>query len=136
MFKQLSQRSILRSLYAQATKRSSIVSLRTSFLPTQTFSVSSFPRQEKETAPISSIPKDVIYKRIHDVLKKYGKIDESKISETAHFSYDLKLDSLDTVEVVMAIEEEFSIEIPDHDADEIKTVTGAINYVASRSDAH
>jgi NADH dehydrogenase (ubiquinone) 1 alpha/beta subcomplex 1 len=45
--------------------------------------------------------------------------DPSKITSTAHFANDLGLDSLDTVEVVMAIEEEFSIEIPDKDADTI-----------------
>jgi acyl carrier protein len=52
-----------------------------------------------------------------------------KISGTSHFTNDLGLDSLDTVEVVMAIEEEFSIEIPDKDADEIRTVGDAINYI-------
>lgn len=45
--------------------------------------------------------------------------DTSKVGPSAHFSNDLGLDSLDTVEVVMAIEEEFSIEIPDKDADAI-----------------
>jgi NADH dehydrogenase (ubiquinone) 1 alpha/beta subcomplex 1 len=45
------------------------------------------------------------------------------------------LDSLDAVEVVMAIEEDFSIEIPDKDADEIRSVKDAIDYIASRADA-
>ena len=48
---------------------------------------------------------------------------------------DLGLDSLDTVEVVMAIEDEFSIEIPDKEADDIRTVSQAIDYISSRSDA-
>jgi acyl carrier protein len=52
-----------------------------------------------------------------------------EISGTSHFTNDLGLDSLDTVEVVMAIEEEFSIEIPDKDADEIRTVGDAIDYI-------
>ena len=52
-----------------------------------------------------------------------------QISATSHFTNDLGLDSLDTVEVVMAIEEEFSIEIPDKDADEIRTVGDAIEYI-------
>lgn len=53
-----------------------------------------------------------------------------QISSGSHFSNDLGLDSLDTVEVVMAIEEEFSIEIPDKDADEIRTVGDAIKYIS------
>ena len=49
--------------------------------------------------------------------------DHSQITSSAHFANDLGLDSLDTVEVVMAIEEEFSIEIPDKDADSIHSGT-------------
>jgi NADH dehydrogenase (ubiquinone) 1 alpha/beta subcomplex 1, acyl-carrier protein len=50
----------------------------------------------------------------------------SQIKGTAHFANDLGLDSLDTVEVVMAIEEEFSIEIPDKDADGIHSSTSLL----------
>ncbi|KAI9752427.1 MAG: Acyl carrier protein, mitochondrial [Lichina confinis] len=58
--------------------------------------------------------------RITNLLTKFDKVkDASKITSKAHFANDLGLDSLDTVEVVMAIEEEFSIEIPDKDADSI-----------------
>ncbi|KAJ4388077.1 mitochondrial acyl carrier protein [Gnomoniopsis smithogilvyi] len=59
-----------------------------------------------------------------------------KIKPTAHFANDLGLDSLDTVEVVMAIEEEFSIEIPDKDADAIHSVDKAVEYILSQPDAH
>ena len=53
------------------------------------------------------------------------------MSPTAAFQKDLGLDSLDTVEVVMALEEEFAIEIPDSEADKILSCTDAISYVAS-----
>jgi acyl carrier protein len=59
----------------------------------------------------------------------FGFAADWEISGTSHFTNDLGLDSLDTVEVVMAIEEEFSIEIPDKDADEIRTVGDAIEYI-------
>ncbi|KAK5094009.1 mitochondrial acyl carrier protein [Exophiala xenobiotica] len=75
--------------------------------------------------------------RIMDLLKNFDKVqDASKISGKAHFSNDLGLDSLDTVEVVMAIEEEFSIEIPDKEADAIHSVEQAVTYICAQPDAH
>ncbi|TQS33771.1 hypothetical protein Golomagni_05872 [Golovinomyces magnicellulatus] len=59
-----------------------------------------------------------------------------QIKPAAHFANDLGLDSLDTVEVVMAIEEEFSIEIPDKDADSIHSVDKAVEYILSQPDAN
>ncbi|KAK1814735.1 mitochondrial acyl carrier protein [Friedmanniomyces endolithicus] len=70
-----------------------------------------------------------------DLLKNFDKVqDPSKLSATSHFTNDLGLDSLDTVEVVMAIEEEFSIEIPDKEADAIHSVNQAIDYIMSQPD--
>ncbi|KAI1310538.1 hypothetical protein EDD11_003710 [Mortierella claussenii] len=77
-----------------------------------------------------------IEKRVLDILAGFNKIDSKKVSLQANFNNDLKLDSLDTVEVVMAIEEEFSIEIPDKDADEIKSAEQAVEYISKRDDAH
>jgi len=72
-----------------------------------------------------------------DLLKNFDKVtDASKITGTSHFQNDLGLDSLDTVEVVMAIEEEFSIEIPDKEADAIHSVDQAITYITAQPDAH
>ncbi|ORY91454.1 acyl carrier protein-like protein, partial [Leucosporidium creatinivorum] len=65
---------------------------------------------------------EAIKSRILDVLASFEKVDSTKVSPTASFTNDLGLDSLDAVEVVMAIEEEFSIEIPDEEADRITTV--------------
>ncbi|MCP4396076.1 MAG: acyl carrier protein [bacterium] len=56
-------------------------------------------------------------------------VDESEITEEASFIDDLGADSLDTVELVMALEEEFDIEIPDEDAEKIGTVKDAIKYI-------
>lgn len=69
-------------------------------------------------------------------MKSFEKVDSSKLTNNASFTNDLGLDSLDAVEVVMAIEEEFAIEIPDAEADEIATVQDAIDYVANSSEAH
>lgn len=56
-------------------------------------------------------------------------VDEAKVTEEANFVDDLSADSLDTVELVMALEEEFGIEIPDEDAETIQTVASAVEYV-------
>ena len=62
------------------------------------------------------------------IIDKLG-IDEAAITEEAHFVNDLGADSLDTVELIMEFEEEFSIEIPDEEAENITTVTSAIKYI-------
>ncbi|PPR00487.1 hypothetical protein CVT24_005547 [Panaeolus cyanescens] len=83
-----------------------------------------------------ALSKEDITARILETLKGYEKIDPAKLTTAASFDKDLGLDSLDTVEVVMAVEEEFAIEIPDAEADEIKTVQQAIDYIAKTPEAH
>ena len=56
-------------------------------------------------------------------------VNEADVTEGAHFVDDLGADSLDTVELVMKIEEDFDLEIPDEDAEKILTVREAINYI-------
>ncbi|MDE0185726.1 MAG: acyl carrier protein [Candidatus Poribacteria bacterium] len=58
-------------------------------------------------------------------------IDEGQVKADASFMDDLGADSLDTVELIMALEEEFDIEIPDSDAEKIRTVQDAIDYMNS-----
>ncbi|WOO76838.1 Acyl carrier protein, mitochondrial [Vanrija pseudolonga] len=77
----------------------------------------------------AALTKDDITSRVLDVLKSFEKVDAAKLTPTSTFTSDLGLDSLDAVEVVMAIEEEFAIEIPDAEADAINTVDQAIEYV-------
>ena len=74
-----------------------------------------------------------IENRVKDIVVKHLGIDESKVVETASFIDDLGADSLDTVELVMAFEEEFEIEIPDEEAEKIATVQDAISYIESAS---
>lgn len=66
------------------------------------------------------------------VMDKLG-VEEGKITEDAHFMDDLGADSLDTVELIMQLEEEFGIEIPDEDAENITTVGKAVEYIDSKS---
>ncbi|KAH7107024.1 acyl carrier protein [Auriculariales sp. MPI-PUGE-AT-0066] len=79
--------------------------------------------------------KDQIQARILDVLKSFEKVDPAKLTTGSSFANDLGLDSLDAVEVVMAIEEEFNIEIPDAEADAITTVQQAIDYIGKTPEA-
>jgi len=60
-------------------------------------------------------------------------VDPEKVTAEASFVEDLGADSLDTVELVMAFEEEFEIEIPDEDAEEMQTVSDAIDYLSEKS---
>nr|XP_019045427.1 acyl carrier protein [Kwoniella bestiolae CBS 10118]OCF24357.1 acyl carrier protein [Kwoniella bestiolae CBS 10118] len=78
--------------------------------------------QYRSYAAAAGLSKDDITSRVLDVLKSFEKVDSTKLTPGASFTSDLGLDSLDAVEVVMAIEEEFAIEIPDAEADEITTV--------------
>jgi acyl carrier protein len=60
-------------------------------------------------------------------------VNEDEVKSEASFIDDLGADSLDTVEMVMAFEEEFSIEIPDEDAEKIKRVLDAVDYISKKS---
>ena len=69
--------------------------------------------------------------RIVTVVKNFDQVDPSKVTPETKFSEDLGLDSLDIVEVVMAIEDEFAIEIPDQEADKISSIADAVEYISS-----
>ena len=70
-----------------------------------------------------------------DPLTRFPRSLSTQVSPTSSFSADLGLDSLDTVEVVMAMEEEFAVEIPDADADKITSVSEAVEYLANNANA-
>ncbi|XP_010274598.1 PREDICTED: acyl carrier protein 1, mitochondrial [Nelumbo nucifera] len=75
------------------------------------------------------IDKAEVIERVLSVVKSFPKVDPSKVTPDVHFQKDLGLDSLDNVEIVMAIEEEFKLEIPDKEADKIDSCKLAIEYV-------
>jgi acyl carrier protein len=68
-------------------------------------------------------------KRIKEIIVEQLGVEEDQITSDASFIDDLGADSLDTVELVMAFEEEFDIEIPDEDAEKIRTVRDVVNYL-------
>ncbi|MCE2706000.1 MAG: acyl carrier protein [Proteobacteria bacterium] len=71
--------------------------------------------------------------RVKKVIAEKLGVDETSIKNDASFVDDLGADSLDTVELVMALEEEFNCQIPDEDAEKITNVQEAVNYVKSHS---
>ena len=73
-----------------------------------------------------------INERIKQIVAEQLGVDEDQVTNEASFMDDLGADSLDTVELVMALEEEFETEIPDEEAEKITTVQLAIDYIAER----
>lgn len=71
--------------------------------------------------------------RVKKIVVEHLGVDEDKVTETASFIDDLGADSLDTVELVMAFEEEFGCEIPDDAAENILTVKDAIDFISQNA---
>ena len=74
-----------------------------------------------------------VFDRIKKVVVEQLSVEESLVTPEASFTADLGADSLDTVELVMAFEEEFGCEIPDEEAEKIATVQDAVNYIEANS---
>lgn len=70
-----------------------------------------------------------IFNKVRNIVAQQLGVDKQQVTLEAHFANDLGADSLDTVELVMAIEEEFSIEIPDQDAEKISTLNQAVEFI-------
>ncbi|KAH1183644.1 acyl carrier protein, mitochondrial isoform X1 [Mauremys mutica] len=80
---------------------------------------------------LESIEERVLY-----VLKLYDKVDPEKLTVTAHFMKDLGLDSLDQVEIIMAMEDEFGFEIPDTEAEKLMCPQEIVDYIADKKDVY
>jgi len=74
-----------------------------------------------------------IAERVKKIISEQLNVKEDEITESSSFVDDLGADSLDTVELVMAFEEEFGIEIPDEEAEKIRTVGDAIKYIEEKT---
>ena len=75
-----------------------------------------------------------IEERVVNIIVEQLGVEKSKIKSSSSFVEDLGADSLDTVELVMALEEEFETEIPEQDAEKITTVQEVVNYITEHSD--
>lgn len=70
-----------------------------------------------------------IFDKVQKIVAEQLEVDEKEVKPEASFANDLGADSLDTVELVMALEEEFEVEIPDEAAENIQTVGEAVNFI-------
>ena len=73
-----------------------------------------------------------IFEKVKEITVEQLGVEESAVTMEASFINDLEADSLDIVELMMALEEEFDIEIPDEDAEKISTVADAVAYIQER----
>ena len=76
-----------------------------------------------------------IFEKVKTIVADQLEVKPEEISPESNFANDLGADSLDTVEVVMALEEEFDIEIPDEAAEQIDTVAKAVEYISEKVEA-
>uniref|UniRef100_A0A2K5XL24 Acyl carrier protein n=1 Tax=Mandrillus leucophaeus TaxID=9568 RepID=A0A2K5XL24_MANLE len=90
-------------------------------------------RQYSDMPPLTL---EGIRDRVLYVLKLYDKIDPEKLSVDSHFMKDLGLDSLDQVEIIMAMEDEFGFEIPDTDAEKLMCPQEIVDYIADKKDVY
>nr|XP_027088408.1 acyl carrier protein 3, mitochondrial-like isoform X2 [Coffea arabica] len=107
------------------------VSIREQFFARDVNALSRLSMQLHACSTSSSSSNDQIMERVVSLVKKFSSVDATKVTETADFQKDLSLDSLDRVELVMAFEQEFSVEIPDEEADKLKCCADVAKYITS-----
>ncbi|MCB6992759.1 acyl carrier protein [bacterium 210820-DFI.6.37] len=75
----------------------------------------------------------MIFDKIKDIIAEQLGVESDAVKMETHLMKDLEADSLDAVEIIMAIEDEFDIEVPDEDAEKFQTVTDIVKYVEERA---
>jgi acyl carrier protein len=74
-----------------------------------------------------------ISEKVKDIIVEQLGVNPEQVTDTASFIEDLGADSLDTVELVMAFEEEFGVEVPDEDAEKLQTVGNVVEYIEKKT---
>ncbi|XP_016360336.1 acyl carrier protein, mitochondrial-like [Sinocyclocheilus anshuiensis] len=92
--------------------------------------------QWRQYGDLPPLTLETIHDRVLYVLKLYDKINLEKLQATSHFMKDLGLDSLDQVEIIMAMEDEFGFEIPDAEAEKLMTPQEIVQYIADKKDVY
>ncbi|XP_008788194.2 acyl carrier protein 2, mitochondrial-like [Phoenix dactylifera] len=117
---------------------------RNAFLLVRSFPPPAAPRwfpagsrrvSSQDSAAAMLLEKQEVTDRVLDLLRSCPFIDPSKVSPTANFKIDLQLDMLDNVQVMVAAEEEFAVEIPNSEADKISSAAHLIAYIAAHPQA-
>ena len=83
---------------------------------------------------MASMSKDEIMAKLKPVIAEQLGVDEGEVTETASFTEDLNADSLDLVELIMSLEEQFGLQISDEDAEKLTTVGEAVDYIYEHTD--
>jgi acyl carrier protein len=91
-----------------------------------------FPGPEHIQAIVEEVMASPVEQKVKQIIVEQLGVDESQVENKASFVDDLGADSLDIVELVMAFEEAFELEIPDEDAEKIATVGDAVTYIESK----
>ena len=82
---------------------------------------------------MASMSKDEIMAKLKPVIAEQLGVDEGEVTDTASFTEDLNADSLDLVELIMSLEEQFGLQISDEDAEKITTVGEAVDYIYEKT---
>jgi len=105
-----------------------------SVLPTAFLNAKSTnPQFEKSANKISLMSEKSIEDKIKDIIVEQLGVNPEQVTPSASFIGDLGADSLDTVELVMAFEEEFGVEVPDEDAEKLQTVSDVVKYIEDKT---
>ncbi|OZC10563.1 acyl carrier protein [Onchocerca flexuosa] len=135
MLKALVARSSLRSAAVAAWKVPTVLANETPIICTA-YQQNKFVLNQVRFAAHVHLTMKAVEQRIMLVLSLYDKIDPKKLTLDSNFAKDLGLDSLDFVEVIMAIEDEFHFEIPDGDSDNMKTPRDIYQYICDKKDVY